>query len=233
MEKLAVFIEDSADFTTRETVGRGEAVYIHYRRRRGLFPKARLARYRKRAAEGAYTLDRAVAEEAGLPLLSGDAARLVHASAHKLLPPEVSHLALFPGVGWQVEAILEMARRVRFLELIGEENEGLAARIEEETGLSVPLLGQVTENAGKCIMRLPGAPSGSGLDLTAPNKACVFLPPPPLRRLFAHTDGDGNALEALVRFFGFAPDSVGIFCRNLQKICQKREIFSYKNNKYT
>ncbi len=219
MEKLAVFIEDDADFIRQETVGRAEGLYVHYRRRRGPFASLRLARYIKGAASGAVCVDREIAESTGLPLLSGDAGRLVHAACYKLLPAGTTHLALFPGVGWQTEAILEMARRVRFLELIGEGNEALAAQIEEETGLMVPLFGQVTEEADKCIMRLPGAPGGCGIDLTVPHKACVFAPPPPLRALFAHTRGDGDTLEALLRFFGFAPQSVGIFCRNLQKIC--------------
>jgi|GEM_PF-1619124 len=218
MGKLAVFIQDTKDFTETEAIGRGTAVYIHFRKRRGLFAARRLTKYLRCESADCFTCDRLFAARLGLACLSGNAARLVHACAPQLLPEGTTHLALFPGVGWQTEAILELARRVRFLELIGgEETNALREAVEAETGLSVPVFSHYKPAAGKLCMRLPGAPRGCGLDLSAPHTRCTFLPPAPLRRLYALSGGDGDMLDALLSFFEFPPSSVHIFLSNFTK----------------
>ncbi len=218
MGKLAVFIQDTKDFTETEGIGQGTAVYIHFRKRRGLFSARRLTRYLRGESTDCFTCDASFAARLGLARLSGSGARLIHACAPGLLPEGTTHLALFPGVGWKTEAILELARRVRFLELIGgAETEALREAIEAETGLSVPVFSRYKPAAGKLCMRLPGAPGGSGLDLSDPHAGCTFLPPAPLRRLYTLSGGDGDTLDALLSFFEFPPSSVHVFLSNFTK----------------
>ncbi len=218
MGKLAILIPDTKDFTETETVGSGTCMYIHFKRRRGPFAQKRLTRFLAEKTAGCAVIEERWAKVLELPLLRGDAGRLVHANAVRLLPPNVEHLALFPGRGWQKESILALSQRVRFPELIGgEEAERLAAEVEAETGLAVPVFPVLRPRPEKLVLRLPGAKGGSGLDLSRPEKNCTFLPPPSLRRVCTHTDGSGDTLDALLLFFGFAPSDAGVFLSNFTK----------------
>ncbi len=231
MGTLAFFIKDTKEYTEEQPLGNAAVRYIHYRERTGLWKRARLRHFLRKEGADCFACQEAEAGIASLPLLRGDCRRLIHAMPVRLLPPHTKHLALFPGEGWQAEAILAIAEQVRFLELIGENLEALGERIGAETGLAVPIYPDVKEEEGKVILRLPGSRPGVGIDATNPKESCRFLPPPPLSRLFSATDQNGDILEALMRFFDFPPSAACVFCRNTQNIRGKSEIFSYKNNK--
>lgn len=210
-----MFIEDTKDEVTAETVGTGEVIYIRYRRRRGLFAGKRLTRFLEESSRGCATVGTPPGS-LSLPVLGGDAGTLVHARAARFVPPGTERLSLFPGKGYNRTAILEIASRARYLELIGgKEEETLAEEIGEETGLSVPVF-PVLRKRGQNILRLPGAPAGEGLDLSNPTKSCTFLPPPPLRSVCRAVGTEGDTLAALLSFFGFSATDGEIFCRNLQ-----------------
>ena len=105
-----------------------------------------------------------------------------------------------------------LGKKVRFLELIGgEEAEELSEEIGAETGLSVPVFPRLRPEQGKMVVRLPGAPGGCGLDLSDPCRACVFLPPPPLRQVCQRVGTDGQTVATLMSFFGFSPTEACIF----------------------
>ncbi|MBE7025476.1 MAG: hypothetical protein E7408_05420 [Ruminococcaceae bacterium] len=215
MGTLAICIEDTKDFITEERVGTGTVAYIHYRMRHGLFARRRLTRFLAEKTEGCVCIGHPPVP-LSLPSLSGDAGTLVHARAARFVPPDTERLSLFLGKGWDRGAILEIAARVRFLELIGgTEAEAFAEEIGAETGLSVPVYPMLRER-GQTVLRLPGAPGGYGLDLSDPVRSCTFLPPLPLRPVCRFTGADGDTLAALVSFFGFSVGDVGVFCRNLQ-----------------
>lgn len=211
MQRIAIFLEDTKDWHETEAVGRGEVVYLHFRPRRGLLARRRLARFLAEKAAGCTVLEAPVA----LPcprLPAGDAGALVHACAARIVPSGTERLALFPGRGWQREVILEIAEKVRFLELVGgAEAEALAEEIGAETGLSVPVFPCLRPEAGKTVLRLPGAPKGCGLDLSDPCRTCTFLPPQSLRRVCRYVGTDGQTVAALMSFFGFAPWEACVF----------------------
>lgn len=215
MERLAVFIEDTKDEVTAETVGKGQVIYIRYRHRRGPFARKRLSQFLEESSRGCATIGTPPGS-LSLPVLKGNVGTLVHARAARFVPPGTERLSLFPGKGYTSAAILEISSRVRYLELIGgKEEERLAEEIGEETGLSVPVY-PVLRNRGQKILRLPGAPAGEGLDLSNPAKSCTFLPPLPLRSVCRVVGTDGDTLAALLSFFGFSFGEGEVFCRNLQ-----------------
>ncbi len=211
-------MQDTKDYTEAEAIGSGEAVYIHYRPRRGLLARRRLTRFLAEKAADCAVVQPPPVEGMALRQLHGDAATLVCAAAARLLPPGIARLALFPGQ-WATEAVLlEIAGQVRFPELIGgTEAAAMALKIEAETGLSVPVFPVLRPEPGKVVLRLPGAPAGCGLDLSDPCRSCTFLPPPPLRRLCRVLRADGNTLAALLPFFGFTPRDAGVFLSNFTK----------------
>lgn len=218
MGRLAVFIEDTKDFTETDKVGSGEVVYVHYRMRRGLFAGRRLSRFLTEKTRGCAVCCTPPVRLEECEQITGSQSELVHKLADRLVPSGTKHLVLFPGQGWHRPAILRIARKVRFLELVGDSSlETLAEEISEETGLSVPVLQEMGNRDGKEILRLPGAPPGTGVDVTAPEKNCRFLPPPSLRRVCAVTGTDGNILAGLLSFFDLPEEEIGVFLSNFTK----------------
>lgn len=213
--KLAIFIPDDADFSNAAPVGSGEVVYIHYRVRRGPFLSRRLRRRFGEVLRGAYTFDRYFAERLSLPVPTGDAARLVHAVWDRLLPEGVVQLSLAPGEGFLFDTVLRAARRVQFLELLGDAAlSPLADAIEAETGLVVPIVSAPHEGEGALSVFLPGAVGGTGLDLTCPETTVGVLPPPALRKIAALVGTSLETLAALLPFFGFSYADADVFCKN-------------------
>ena len=213
--RLAIFIPDTSDLTETETIGTGEVLYIHFKVRRGLLSKKRLLRYLEREAEGAYTFDAYFARLLALSTPRGEVCALIHAVFPRLVPEGTVQLSLFPGEGYREEAVLTAARRVQFLELVGDAAlSPLADRIEAETGLVVPIVASPHEEENALFVRLPGAKAGAGLDLTTP-EALSFLPPPALRRVTSFVGTDASVLAALLPFFGFTHADVDVFCKKL------------------
>lgn len=224
VRRLAVFLEDTKDFTETETIGCGEAVYIHYRLRHGLLGRRRMVRF---LAENAVDCAAVQPLPVALPTirqLHGDAAELVRNAVPRLIPPGTERLAIFPGQGTAEKTLVEIAEKVRFPELIGgAEAAALAAKMEAETGLSVPVFSTLRPEPEKLVLRLPGAPPGCGLDLSAPAACCTFLPPLPLRRVCRTLQADGDVLAGLLSFFGFSPRDAGVFLSNFTKAVPRSE----------
>ncbi len=216
MGTLAVFVEDSRFFQEEMALGSARVRYIHFKKGRGI---CKILGFRKlrRTAENCFACQPAYANKLGLPLLQGNEARLIHATAHRLVPKGTQKLAVYPGEGWQAKTMLKLAASVRFMELVGENTEALAALLSEETGLCVPCYKTEKEEDGKVALRLPGAPSGPGIDLTTPGKGYRLLPPSSLKPIFAHIPPSGEMVEALLRFFNLPPTEVSVFLSNFTK----------------
>ncbi len=214
--KLAIFIPDTADFTKSIPIGHGEAVFLHYRIRRGFLGARRARRRLLREARGAYTFDTAFSEQLSLPIPAGDAARLVHTVWDRLLPEDITLLSLAPGEGYLPETVLRAARKVRFLELLGDASlSPLADFLEAETGMVVPIVAAPHTAEGALSVYLPGSRGGAGLDLTQPDRTLSFLPPPTLRSLTPHTGTSARTIAALLSFFDIPYADVDVFCKKL------------------
>ncbi len=212
--RLAIFIPDTEDFVKAEPVGSGEALYVHYRVRRGPFPRLRLRRRLYPHLAGAYTLDAFFAERFSLPVPKSDVRKLVHAVWDRLLPSDVTQLSLAPGEGVLLETVLRAARRVQFLELLGDASlSPLADAIEAETGMVVPIVSAPHPTENGLSVHLPGALGGEGLDLSAPEGVLTVLPPPALRKVTAHVGTSLKTLAALLPFFGFSYEDADVFCK--------------------
>ncbi len=225
MADLAVFIPDAVNTARWETVGSGRCLYLRYQEKTGFFAKRRVKKHLYKA-KGCSTFDRGFSEKLALPLLSGDGARLALALCDRLVPKAAAEEGLILSVGkdYDKAAILEIARKVRFLELVAPEGaEALCEAIEEETGLSVPVYASLSEETEKPRLRLPGGlPLGNGaIDISNPGESCLFAPPAPLRPLCARVGTDGDTLEALLRFFGFKYRDADIFLSKTTKLCRK------------
>ena len=155
-------------------------------------------------------------EKAGIPCLSGEAASLVHAAFLSALPRGTERVTLFLGKGYRLESLRRLSERVRFLEIAkGEGSEEVAEILQAETGQCIPICTE--PSVGFLPLRLPGAKSGAGLDLSTPETGCVFLPPPGMRRLWSYTDKSGGTLAALLSFFGLKAEDAHIFLSNITK----------------
>lgn len=224
MAELSVFIPDGTNTARWEPMGTGRCLYLRYQENPNIFQKRKVKKHLLRA-KGTHTLQAAFAEKLSLPLLSGDSTRLVHALCHRLVPKvaEEQGLVLSVGETFDTAAILEIARRVRTLEILSADDiSPLTEKIEEETGLVVPVY-TAYQPAEKVFMRLPGGMAcGKGaIDLSKPQKACLFAPPAPLRPLCKIVGSDGNTLEALLRFFGFSYGEADIFLSKITKLYRK------------
>ncbi len=225
MADLAVFIPDEVNTARWEVIGAGRCLYLRYAEKKGFFAKRRVKKHLKKAA-GCTTLDRGFAEKLSLPHLSGDANRLLLAICYKLVPSEAAEEGLVLSVGkvYDTEAILEIARNVRTLELICPEGgEALAEKIEEETGLSVPVYTSFPGQTEKPCLRLPGGIAcGEGaIDVSCPLESCVFAPPAGLRALCTKVGTDGDTIEALLQFFGYTLRDADVFLSKSTKSCRK------------
>ncbi len=216
MGTLAVFVEDNRFFQEEVALGSARVRYIHLRPRPGICKRFPLRKVR-RAAENCFSCQPAYAKQHGLPLLQGNEAQLLHTLAHTLIPKGTQKLAVYPGEGWQAETMLKLAASVRFMELIGDNTEGLATLLSEETGLCVPCYKTEKVEEGKVILRLPGAPKGPGIDLTTSGQGYRLLPPQALKPIFAHIPLSGDMLDALLHFFNLPADKVSVFLSKYTK----------------
>ncbi len=224
MADLSVFIPDAVNTARWEPVGSGRCLYIRYMEKPKFFQKRAVKKHLLRA-KGTYAVQAEFAEKLSLPLLSGDGKKLVLSLCDRLVPKAAEEEGLVLSVGEEFDeaAILEIARRVRTLEIISKADlTGLCGKIEEETGLIVPVYTKY-QPAKKIFMRLPGGMAvGKGaIDLSAPEKTCLFAPPEALRPLCKIVGSDGNTLEALLRFFGFSYGDADIFLSKITKLCRK------------
>ncbi|MBQ7036850.1 MAG: hypothetical protein IJN74_05100 [Clostridia bacterium] len=224
MAELSVFIPDTKQSARWEPIGNGRCLYLGYREKPGLFQKRKEKKHLLRA-KGTSTLQPEFSEKLSLPLLSGNGEILVHSLCDRLVPKaaEDGGLVLSVGKSYDTAAILKIAKKVRTLEIIMAEDDGhLAECIGEETGLVVPVH-NAFHPANKIFMRLPGgmACGGGAIDLSSPQKTCLFAPPEELRPICRIVGSDGDTLEALLRFFGIPYDRADIFLSKITKLCRK------------
>lgn len=224
MAELSVFIPDTVNAARWENVGNGRCLFLQYIKKPKFFQKRSVKKHLERA-KGTYAVQSEFAEKLSLPLLSGRGDLLTLALCHRLVPQVAEERGLVLSVGEEVNeaAILEIARRVRELEIISEADmTALCDKIEEETGLCVPMH-RVFHPTEKIIMRLPGgmAAGKDAIDLSSSRKACLFSPPAALRPICQIVGSDGDTLEALLRFFGFSYGDANIFLSKITKLCRK------------
>lgn len=223
MAELSVFIPDAVNTARWEPIKNGRCLYIRYMEKPKMFGKRKVKKHLERA-KGTYAVQAEFAEKLSLPLLSGNGEKLVLALCHRLVPKAAeAGLVLSVGEEFDEAAILEIAKRVRTLEMISTADlEALCSKIEEETGLIVPVYKEYRP-MDKIFMRLPGGMAvGKGaIDLSCPKKTCLFSPPEALRPLCKIVGSDGDTLEALLRFFGFSYGEADIFLSKITKLCRK------------